>query len=58
MEEINKLKEDIIERYTFWVTDDGTVQDNTGTIKTCLDNFRNLIELLIQKSYEAGQNSH
>jgi len=55
MKEIEDLKEDIISRYNMsW--EDAHIQDNTGIIQAAKDNFRNLLELLIQKTLKEGMN--
>ena len=47
MEEIEKLKEDIIQRYELsW--SEAHVIDNMGLIQACKDNFRELVEQLIE----------
>ncbi len=48
MNEIEQLKEDIIKRYEMsWV--DAHITDDMGLIQACKDNFRMLIDNLIEK---------
>lgn len=57
MNDVEELKKDLIARYNMsW--DELGIDDCTGSFQEAKDNFKNLIELLVQKSYEAGQNSH
>ena len=57
MNEIEELKQDIFSRYKLWVEKD-VIEDITGMLKACLDNFQKMLNDLVQKAYEAGQNSH
>ena len=55
MDEIEQLKEDIIKRYEMsWV--DAHITDDMGLIQACKENFRELIERLIEKKKKKGFN--
>jgi len=56
MKEIEELKKDIIERYNMsWV--EAHIEDNIGLIQLAKDNFRNLVETLIIRTFEQGINA-
>lgn len=55
MEEINKLKVEIVERYNMtWM--EAHLTDNIGIIELAKENFKNLVDELVVKTYEKGMN--
>lgn len=56
MKEIDILKQDILDRYNLsWV--EAHIEDNTGVIQLAKDNFKNLVETLIIKTFQQGLNA-
>jgi len=56
MTEIDILKQDILDRYNLsWV--EAHIEDNIGVIQLAKDNFKELVETLITKTFQQGLNA-